>query len=83
MMISPENYAEERQDQPFEKLVAERDALIKEIRLFEKHRDEMLRDISIDPSPEAVYLMNLEYLAKLCALLSQKYREKFFYLYRT
>ena len=81
MMISPENYEEERQDQPFEKLIAEGDALIKEIRLFEKHRDEMLRDISIDPSPEAVYLMNLEYLAKLCALLSQKYREKF--LYRT
>ena len=79
MMISPENYAEDRQNQPFEKLVAERDALIKEIRLFEKHRDEMLRDICIDPSPETVYLMNLEYLAKLCDLLSLKYRENFFY----
>ena len=78
MMISPESYIEELKDKSFEELFDERSRLIKEIEelekiVFDKSTDS--KEWDMDPGPDVIYQENLEYLAKLCKFLGEKYRE--------
>ncbi len=72
-MLSPNAFVDEYRDMPYEELLPIRDELIEEIRDFEKHGG---GDTGICPSPDVIYQVNLEYLAKLCELIAEKYRDK-------
>lgn len=74
MMISPEVYIEKYRNKPYDELLLERDALLDEIRAFEKKAYDPELDM-IHPSPEEVYQCNLEYLGRLCYLISYKYNQ--------
>ncbi len=78
-MISPQGYIEQQKDESYEYLVKEQDKLIREIRHFEKNREEITNseEAYICPEPDVVYQMNLEYLGFLCMLISNKFNEKF------
>lgn len=75
MMISPESYAVGLQEKTYNELLAVRDELIDEIREYEKPSVLYDPQISVGPSPEVVYQMNLMYLAEVCKLIAQKYSE--------
>ena len=71
-MISPESFIEfECKDKSYKELLKTRDSLIREVRAFEKGKTSS--EIMMDPSPEVIYQMNLEYLGELCKLISEKY----------
>ncbi len=78
-MISPQSFVDEFDDESYATLLKERDKLIREIRHFEKHREEIMNseEVYICPSPDVVYQMNLEYLGALCMLISKKFNEEF------
>lgn len=78
-MISPQSFVDEFDDESYVTLLKERDKLIREIRHFEKHREEIMNseEAYICPSPDVVYQMNLEYLGALCMLISKKFNEEF------
>ena len=75
MMISPGAFAEMYADKSYAELIKERDALIRAIRRFEKESVNK-EEIIICPSPDVVYQMNLEYLAAICPLIREKFREE-------
>ena len=79
MMISPQSYVDELENESYEKLIKERDKLIREIRHFEKHREEIMNseEIIICPKPDVIYQVHLEYLGSLCMLISRKFNEEF------
>ncbi|MDO4271659.1 MAG: hypothetical protein Q4C83_01585 [Candidatus Saccharibacteria bacterium] len=74
MMISPESYIDEIRDKSYKQLLKEKRRLIKEIDEFENSSRQ--EEIIVLPSPETIYLCNLEYLAELCKLIAEKYGEK-------
>ena len=76
MMISPETYRKDHENDTYEELLKERNELISEIRYFEKHEKEIMKDAAyICPSPDLVYQIELDYLSELCCLISTKYNE--------
>ena len=76
MLTSPQSYIEELKNEPYEKLIKVRDKLIREIRHFEKHQEEMMNEEEmLCPSPEVVYVWNLQALGHLCALMSERFNE--------
>lgn len=77
MMISPECFIMKYENKSYRELIKVRDKLIREIRHFEKCGDEISEEIICYPSPETVYRCNLEYLPKLCELISKKYNERY------
>lgn len=76
MMISPEVFIKEYEEKSYKELLAVRDGLLESIKAFEE-RGADAKESGICPSPEVVYQCNLEYLGKLCELISQKYNEEF------
>lgn len=77
-MISPQAYVDELENETYEKLIKERDRLIRDVRYFEKHLEEQMQnEIRICSSPAVVYQMHLEYLGALCILISKKFNEKY------
>ena len=74
MMIHPKSFREAFEDAPLDKIIKERDKLIREIRRYEKGKLS-LEELTMDPSPEVVYMMNNEYLAELCHLIHEKHRD--------
>jgi hypothetical protein len=76
MMLSPEVFIVEYIDKSYSELISVRDELIVEIRNFEEHKNDIQGGI-ICPSPKVVYQCNLEYLAKLCELISEKYNKEY------
>ena len=70
MMISPESFIEHHKNKSYSELLPIRDELLDEIRAFENHSYDPELDL-IDPSPAVVYQCNLEYLGKLCELISK------------
>lgn len=79
MMISPEMYIMEHQNDTFSQLLQERDELIEEIRRLEKMvfgEDYESEEWLTHPSPEVKYQMNLQYLAELCKFISKKYNRE-------
>ena len=71
MMISPEGYKDMHQDDSYEELLEERESLLEAMRDFEENYDPSKPFMY--PSPEDVYLFNLQYLAKLCELIEERY----------
>ena len=76
MMISPEMFIEMYKDKKYKELLPIRDELIQDIRDFEEEAYDP-KEALIDPSPDVVYQMNLEYLGKLCELISKKYNKEY------
>ncbi len=76
MMISPEGFIQEHIDKPYEQLLCVRDELIAEIRDFKKCKVSST-EIIMSPSPDVIYQCNLEYLGRLCELISEKYNSNF------
>lgn len=76
MMISPEGYMEELREKSYRDLLSIREELLDEIRAFESRSYDPELDM-IKPSPEVIYQMNLEYLGKLCELISEKYNKEY------
>lgn len=76
MMISPEGFIQEYIDKPYAELLCVRDDLIAKIRDFEKCKINSA-EIIMSPSPEVIYQCNMEYLGKLCELISEKYKKEF------
>ena len=77
MMISPQGYVDELKNEPFEKLVKERERLYKELKKIEKDAFDSERKSdawNICPGPDVQYQMHLEYLAELCNFIAEKYR---------
>lgn len=77
-MISPQSYIDDLEGESCEQMIKERDKLIREIRHFEKHREEIMNseEAYICPSPETIYLWNLQALGFLCMLMSEKFKEE-------
>lgn len=74
MMIHPKSFREAFEDATLDEIIKERDKLIREIRRYEKGKLS-LEELTMDPSPEVVYMMNNEYLAELCHLIHEKHRD--------
>jgi hypothetical protein len=81
MMISPETFIRGYKSKKYSELIKIRDVLIRDIRRFERNKDEEYKEgdliISCDPSPEVVYQVNLKYLGKLCELIAEKYNQEY------
>lgn len=75
MMISPETYAEELKNEPLERLIKERNNLLKEIIHFEKSRKKSSDAEVVCPSPETQYYWNMHYLVEVSKLIINKYDE--------
>ena len=80
MMISPDVFMKQFENEPYLDLIRERDRLIGEIRKFEVK--EMAGDRSDPawgtcPAPEVRYQMHLEYLAGLCKLMQERYNREY------
>ena len=79
MMMSPEMYAEEHRDDSFEELIETRNVLVDELRTLEKivfDKEQKGNAWDICPEPDVQYQMTLEYLARLCVLLSNKFNDE-------
>ena len=73
MMVDPVSFRKSLENATLKEIIKERDKLIREIRRFEKGKTS-LDEITMDPSPEVVYMMNNLYLAELCHLLYEKHQ---------
>ena len=76
MMISPDDFLDQHSNKSYAELLAVRDELLNDIFAFEKHAYKT-EELLIHPLPEVVYQCNLEYLGKLCELLSKKYNQEY------
>lgn len=84
-MISPETYAEELKADSLQNLIKERDELLDYIQNFEKNCiDFQNRELifsgdgwNICPSPDVLYQVYLEYLAKVSIAISNKFNQEF------
>ena len=76
MLKSPLSYIDELKNEPYEKLIKVRDRLIREIRHFEKHQEEIMnKEEMLCPSPDVVHVWNLQVLGHLCTIMSDKFNE--------
>ena len=68
MMISPQVYVDELKNEPFEKLVKERERLYKELKKIEKDAFDLERKSdawNICPGPDVQYQMHLDFVILL------------------
>ena len=80
MMMSPESFAIAYKDEPIEEIIKRRDELIDNIKDLEKivfSKDRSSEEWSFHPGPDVSYQVNLEYLSKICILLSEKYNAEY------
>ena len=78
-MMAPQSYVDDLEGESYEQMIKERDKLIREIRHFEKHREEIMKseEAQICPSPDVIYQWNLDALGFLCMSISRKFNEKY------
>ena len=79
MIIPPESYIEQFKNASYDDLIKERDRLIKKIIKYEKsEEDDKNSDVKIiiNPSPDVMYVFQLEYLSMLCKLMKDRYIQK-------
>ncbi len=78
-MMAPQSYVDDLEGESYEQMIKERDKLIREIRHFEKHREEIMNseEAQICPSPDVIYQWNLDALGFLCMSISRKFNEKY------
>ena len=77
MMVSPEGYIEMLKDKSYMGLMKERDSLLREIRRFEKDKDQSGEEWIVNPSPDVRYQMNLQYIGKICDLMARVYNREY------
>ena len=75
MMMSPKSYVDKLANKYYEELLEKKNKLIEEINESERVEQENTSDFFMSPSPDVRYQCNLEYLAELCILISNKYRD--------
>ena len=76
VMMSKECFISQYKNEPYINLLKVRDKLIKDLKIYEGGKNKINSGMIINPSPEAVYSMNLQYLAELCNLISKKFTDK-------
>ena len=80
MMISPENYVEQFSKASYQEMIKERDNLfgyIKKLETMKKPGTDFNGEDMIDPQPDVIYQMNMEYLAELLLIMCKKYNEEY------
>lgn len=77
MIMSPMIYKEMHLNDSYEELIKERNWLIRQVKYFEKNKEKLMNEYLVCPTPDVVYKFNLEYLVIICALISQKFNEKY------
>ena len=75
MMMSPETFKKEHENDSYKELIKVREELLADIKEFEKNPGNT--DAFMFPSPRDIYLFNLEYLEKLCGMIADKYLEEY------
>ena len=75
MLLSPEMRINQIKHKSYKQLLRERDKLIHKIYTYERDKPEF-SEMLMNPSPEVIYQIDLLYLAKLCELIVEKFREK-------
>lgn len=76
MMISPQLFLSEHEEDSYDQLIVLRDMLIADIRAFESKQIPDAQRV-ICPSPEVIYQMNLQYLSALCSYIADRYNAEF------
>jgi hypothetical protein len=75
MILDSKSYRKEFEYSSLEKVLQERDRIIKFMKDFEN--DELPEKYyERDPSPETIYLLNIDYLKEICDLIEAKLYEK-------
>ena len=76
-MCDPYGYVSDLENEPYERLIKERDELIREIKHFEKHKKEIMKseEAQVCPSPSTVYSWNKKALGYLDILIDKRLRE--------
>ena len=75
-MTAPETYVEQLKNKSYQELLKERDSLIREIRYYEKHKEEFAwAEECRSPSPSTEYYLELQYLSELMKLIIEKYND--------
>ena len=73
MMISPQEFENDLKNESLKNLIKMKNSLIQEIKYFEKNKDVILaQEVTICPSEEVVYKMNLLYLDVCDKLIAEK-----------
>lgn len=75
MMLNPEDYRKEFEAASLRKVLEERDRIIEFMQDFENNKLPK-KYYERDPSPEIIYLTNLDYLKEICDLIKIKMDEK-------
>ena len=81
MMISPGGYAKMHENDSLSQLIKERKSLQREIASLEKlvfEKEKTSDGWMIMPGPDVRYRVCLEYLAEICHLIVERYREELF-----
>lgn len=79
MMISPQSYVKEHENDTFEELNKERNELVKSIKRLEKKlfsEEKMNEEVMVCPGTDVEYQMDLLYLAELCNFMSEKFNKE-------
>lgn len=77
MMKSPNSFANEHQNDTYEELVELRGELLAQITKYEKEQSKDKGNWTNFPTPDVMYMMNLQYLARICNFIAKKYNEDF------
>lgn len=73
MMISPQEFENDLKNESLKNLIKMKNSLIQEIKYFEKNKDVILaQEVTICPSEEVIYKMNLLYLDVCDKLIAEK-----------
>ena len=70
-MLDPIAVRKSLENESLDKIIKERDAIIREIRRFEKNKIPQ-EDYLMCPHPRTIYTYNLLYLAEICNLIYEK-----------
>ena len=76
MMISPTGYINGFRNSNYTELIEERNKLLRFVQEFEEKElsgDRSDKEWNVNPSPDVKYQCYLDYLAKLCTLMREKY----------
>jgi hypothetical protein len=79
MMISPQSYVKEHENDTFEELIKERNELVKSIKRLEKKlfsEEKMNEEVMVCPGTDVEYQVELMYLAELCNFMSEKFNKE-------
>ena len=75
MMLSPKDYRKEFESTSLKNILRERDRIVDFMHDFENNKLPK-KYYDRDPSPEVIYLSNIDYLKEICDLIKVKIHEK-------